>query len=744
VIVEVAVLAGVRAPGGTFSYAAPETAPPEAGSLLRVPFGPRQALGVALGPGAPAPTLRELGTPVHPTPVLRPHQIALARWLAAEYRCALADALRAMLPPALVAQTSGGRRLRTPRGERRERVFALTAEGSAALNGASGSLPRPLGAKQRQALALLAAGARSESELREGGGDPGAAVRLAARGLALASWRVLRRVPPEFRVDDAEERPETLSEAQLRAIEAIAGALGRHEDVLLHGVTASGKTEVYLRAAAEALAQGLGVIVLVPEIVLAPQTLGRFVARFGERVAILHSALSAGERYDEWRRILDGAADIVVGSRSALFAPLGRLGLVVIDEEHESTYKQESDPRYDTLATARALGRLAGAVVVAGSATPRVATYHQTRQGRLRLLELPERAGERVVPTVTIVDLRAELRAGNRGIFSRALQRALVATVRRGEQAMLFLNRRGYATVVMCRACGHVVNCPRCDVPFAWHATLRAELRPPGPLPVGTLLCHRCGLRGREPEVCPNCGSPAIRYLGTGTQRVEEEVRKLVPQARLLRLDRDAVRRSGAHVRLFEEMRSRRAQVIVGTQMIAKGFDLPGVTLVGVVSADTMLHLPDFASAERTFALLTQVLGRSGRGPGGGRGIIQTYVPEHYAVRAAAAQDYVAFARAELAERKRFGYPPFGRLVLLQTTAKREDTVRRRADEQARTLRAAAGPDDEVLGPAPSFAAKVANVYRWQIVLRGEDPTYLLEHVGPEWTIDVDPASLLG
>ncbi len=723
-IVEVAVLAGVRAPAGTFSYLTADPAP-EPGSLMRVPFGRREALGIVLGEGAPAAGLRTLGALVHPTPVLREHQVALARWLAREYRCALADALRAMLPPALVAQAGRGR-LRTPRGERRERVFTITPAGGAALEGAA-----RLGAKQRQALALLAAGARSESELHEVGADPRAATRLGERGLVVAGWRVLRRIPPEFRVEDDALPVDVLTEAQRQAIDVIAEALNRHETFLLHGVTASGKTEVYLRAAAEALANGLGVVVLVPEISLAPQTLGRFVARFGERVAILHSALSAGERYDEWRRVLDGAADVVVGSRSALFAPLARPGLVIVDEEHESTYKQESNPRYDALAAARALGRLAGAVVVAGSATPRVATWFGARRGGMHLLELPERVGARVVPSVEIVDLRAELRAGNRSIFSRKLRDALVATIRRGEQAMLFLNRRGYATVVMCRTCGHVVMCPRCDAPFAWHSP-------------GVLLCHRCGLGGNEPELCPRCGSPQIRYLGTGTQRVEEEVKKLLPAARLLRIDRDAVRRAGAHVRVFEEMRSGRAQVIVGTQMIAKGFDLPGVTLVGVVSADTMLHLPDFASAERTFALLTQVLGRSGRGGGGGRGVIQTYVPEHYAIRAAAAQDYAAFARAELAERKRFGYPPFGRLVLLQTTAKREETVRRRAEALAERLRPHVEEGEEVLGPAPAFAAKVADVYRWQVVLRGPDPTHLLDEVGDEWTIDVDPASLLG
>ena len=725
-IVEVAVLAGVRSPRGTFSYLAPDGDVPPAGSLVRVPFGPRAALGVVLGNGEPSPAMKSIGHLVHPRPVLHSHQILLARWLAAEYRCALADALRAMLPPALVA-AAGTRGLRTPRGERSQAQFAITPEGRAALDGSA----IRLGAKQRQALVLLAAGARTESELREVGGDPSAAARLARRGLALASRSLVRRVPLEFGVDDAAAPPEVLSQAQRPAIDAITAALGRHEDFLLHGVTASGKTEVYLRVAAEALAQGLGVIVLVPEIALAPQTLGRFVSRFGERVAILHSALSAGERYDEWRRVLDGAADVVVGSRSALFAPLSRPGLIVLDEEHESTYKQESDPRYDTLAAARELARLAGAVVIAGSATPRVATFFQAKQGRMHLVELPERVGERVVPTVEVVDLRAELRAGNRSIFSRRLRTLLAETMKRGEQAMLFLNRRGYATVVLCRSCGFVVQCPRCDVPFAWHSP-------------GKLLCHRCGLSGAEPQTCPRCGSAQIRYLGSGTQRVEDEVRKLVGDVPIVRLDRDAVRRAGSHVRLFEEMRSGRARVIVGTQMIAKGFDLPGVTLVGVVSADTMLHLPDFAAAERTFALLTQVLGRSGRGAGGGRGVIQTYVPEHYAIRAGARQDYAGFAGAELAERKRFGYPPYGRLVLLQTSAKREETVRRRATELVAKLGPRAGEGEEVLGPAPAFAAKVADSYRWQVVLRGPDPTHLLDAVGDEWTIDVDPASLLG
>jgi primosomal protein N' (replication factor Y) len=443
--------------------------------------------------------------------------------------------------------------------------------------------------------------------------------------------------------------------------------------------------------------------------------------------------LSAGERYDEWRRVLDGVADVVVGSRSALFAPLERPGLVVVDEEQEPSYKQESAPRYHAVDTALALGRLADAVVVLGSATPRVTTFHAATTGAMRLLPLPVRVNDLAMPQTTIVDLRLELRSGNRGTLSRALKLALERAVAKGDQAILYLNRRGFATVVLCRDCGFVVPCPACDIPFAYHLD-------------GSLVCHRCGRRATPPEVCPQCGGRRIRHLGVGTQRVEEEVRAAVPAAPLIRMDRDAVRLKGAHAALFEKMRSGRAQVIVGTQMVAKGFDLPGVSLVGVVNADTVLNLPDYTSAERTFQLLTQVLGRSGRGSAGGRGILQTYLPDHYAIRAAAAHDYAAFAEAELAGRARFGYPPFGRLALLQTQAKRLDTVTKRAEALVAALKASSGADAEVFGPAPAFAAKRGGAFRMQVILRGADPIALLDRIAPggEWTVDVDPVTLLG
>jgi len=725
---QVAVFAGLRGPARTFTYGVPEGLSLVPGHLVRVGFGPRSVSGVVTALDVPYEgALRDIDALVHALPVLRAHQLALAAWMAQEYRCGLADAIRAMLPPALAARARTS--LPAAKGERTEALFALTPAGRAALDGDA-----RLGARQVATLRALALGARTGGELREAGGSAVAARALARRGLATEGVRAARRVPVEFALgEDDAVRDAAATTGQSGALEAILARLGAGDAFLLHGVTASGKTEVYLRAANAAIGRGLGVIVLVPEIALTAQVVARFVARFGERVALLHSELSAGERYDEWRRVLDGVADVVVGSRSALFAPLERPGLVVVDEEQEPSYKQESAPRYHAVDAALALGRLAGAVVVLGSATPRVTTYHAAKEDRIRLLSLPERVSDLPLPPTTVVDLRLELKAGNRGTLSRALRLALERTVAKGDQAILYLNRRGFATVVLCRDCGYVAECPACEIPFAYHLD-------------GSLVCHRCGRRADPPAVCPKCHGPRIRHLGVGTQRVEEEVREAVPGASLVRLDRDAVRRKGAHAALFERMRSGKAQVIVGTQMVAKGFDLPGVALVGVVNADTVLNLPDYTSAERTFQLLTQVLGRSGRGSVGGRGFLQTYLPDHYAIRAAAAHDYASFAEAELAGRARFGYPPFGRLVLLQTQAKRQDTVTRRAESYANELRAASARDAEVFGPAPAFAAKRAGAFRMQVILRGGAPLRVLDRVPPsaDWTVDVDPVTLLG
>src|SRR5438876_472756 len=616
---EVAVFAGLRGPARTFSYLIPSGLDLEPGHLVRVGLGQRAVAGVviSLNGAVIARELRPVDALVHPLPLLRPHQLALARWIAERYRCGLADAVRAMLPPAL-ASRARSTKLGTARGERTETVFAIAPAGKEAMTGGV-----RLGARQLVTLRALAAGAVTGHDLADAGGSAVAARALARRGLAIEGTRAVRRIPAEFALAGEDpSRDAVATSAQAAALAAIIAALGSGRGFLLHGVTASGKTEVYLRAAAETLARGEGVIVLVPEIVLTAQVVARFIARVGE------------------------------------------LGM----------------------------------------------------------------------PPTTIVDLRLELQSGNRSTLSRALRAALQHTVASGEQAILYLNRRGFATVVLCRDCGFVAKCPACDIPYAYHVD-------------GSLVCHRCGRReARAPERCPVCGSSRIRQLGVGTQRVEEEVRAAVPRAKVIRLDRDAVRAKGSHAAAYERMRSGDAQVIVGTQMLAKGFDLPRVTLVGVVNADTILNLPDFTAAERTFQLLTQVLGRSGRGEAGGRGIVQTYLPEHYAVRAAAAHDYVAFAEAELEGRRRFGYPPFGRLVLLSTQAKKVETVERRTAELAEWLRDAAAADAEVLGPAPAFAAKRAGSYRAQIVLRGAQPEVVLDRVSlsDEWTVDIDPVTRLG
>lgn len=540
---------------------------------------------------------------------------------------------------------------------------------------------------------------------------------------------------------------------------------------LIHGVTGSGKTELYLRALAEALAHHRQAIVLVPEIALTPQAMQRFAGRFPGRVAIWHSALSRGERFDLWRRMRDGDVDVVIGSRSALFVPLPRLGLIVIDEEHEPAYKQERAPRYHAREVALALGRITGAPVILGSATPSLESYWAARQGRIHLITLPRRvlahqaagtgrsrrgaveaialqppedAGYAGLPQVEIVDLRQELRAGNRSIFSRRLQEALAQTLSRGQQAILFLNRRGAATFVICRDCGLVLRCPRCEVPLIYHEPA-VEAVFPGEY--GLLICHHCNRRVPSPRACPRCGKPRIRYFGAGTQRVAEEVKRLFPQARVVRWDRDVAGRREAHERIWAQLLEHEADVLVGTQMIAKGLDLPLVTLVGVVSADVGLYLPDFRAAERTFQLLSQVAGRAGRSPLGGRVIVQTYTPDHYAIVAASRHDFESFYRQEMRFRREQWYPPFTRLARLIYVDSDAARAEANATQVAQQLRQRIGDREDVrlIGPAPCFFARHRGRYRWQLIISAEDPVEWIRGLllSPSWRIDVDPVDLL-
>ncbi|MEW5985124.1 MAG: primosomal protein N' [Chloroflexota bacterium] len=539
---------------------------------------------------------------------------------------------------------------------------------------------------------------------------------------------------------------------------------------LLHGVTGSGKTEIYMRAIEFALARGQKAIMLVPEIALTPQTVRRFAARFPGQVAVLHSGLSDGERYDTWRRARQGLFDIVVGPRSALFTPLDPLGVIVVDEEHDHSYKQTPPvppPYYHARETAVELGRLTGATVILGSATPDLVTYHKAQAGRYHLLELPRRVmGHRQriesqatrlgvtsryqrveedpdesltipLPPIQIVDLRQELRAGNRSVFSRALQQALNETLDRREQAILFLNRRGSATFVLCRDCGLVLQCPRCDVPLTYHR------------PRALLVCHHCGRQERQPELCPRCGSHRLRYFGLGTEELEELVRRQWPQARTVRWDRDTTAGKDTHETILASFINQEADILVGTQMIAKGLDLPLVTLVGVVSADVSLGLPDFRVGEQTFQVLAQVAGRAGRGLLGGRVILQTYQPDHYAIRAAADHDYTSFYLDEIRFRTQHNLPPFRRLARLTIVDPVNDKARQQAEELARALHQHVHEKGlgaiDILGPAPPFFNRIDGRYRWQIIVRAADPTRLLEdfHVPRPWLVDIDPVSTL-
>ncbi|MCB8929063.1 MAG: primosomal protein N' [Ardenticatenaceae bacterium] len=540
--------------------------------------------------------------------------------------------------------------------------------------------------------------------------------------------------------------------------------------ILLHGVTGSGKTEIYMRAIDYALSEGQQAIVLVPEIALTPQTVRRFAARFPGRVAVLHSRLTDGERYDTWRRARQGLFDIVVGPRSALFTPLPNLGVIVLDEEHDPSYKQTPPvppPYYHTREAAIALAQIVGATVIMGSATPDIVTYHRAQSGRFQLLELQKRVmghrqrlegqAERLqlqnhyqhegedpddaltipLPPIQIVDLRQELRAGNRSIFSRALEKAITETLERGEQAILFLNRRGSATFVICRDCGYVATCPRCDMPLTYH---RHSMM---------LVCHHCGRREPHQTECPQCQSKRIKFFGLGTEEVADRVQQRWPEARITRWDRDTTAGRNTHETLLASFINHESDILVGTQMIAKGLDLPLVTLVGVISADVSLGLPDYRTGERAFQILAQVAGRAGRGLLGGRVIIQTYKPEHYAIQAAAEHDFASFYIDEIRFRTQHSLPPFRRMARLLLIDPVDERGKREAEALAKGLRLhireKALAASEILGPVPPFFNRVDGRFRWQIIVRSPDPNRLLADfpIPPKWMVDIDPVSTL-
>jgi primosomal protein N' (replication factor Y) len=532
---------------------------------------------------------------------------------------------------------------------------------------------------------------------------------------------------------------------------------------VLHGVTGSGKTEIYMRAVHETLGMGRRAILLVPEIALTPQTIRRFLARFPGQVGLSHSQLSAGERYDTWRRCRAGQIDIVIGPRSALFLPVCNVGLIVLDESHDDSYKeQERSPRYHTRNVAVKYSSILGAMCILGSATPDLVTTYRASRGKYHLLEMPRRIlghRERVdgqserlgiqtnyvahdgdsstidLPPVRVVDMRQELRAGNRSIFSRPLGKALSDVINRDEQAILFLNRRGSSTYVFCRDCGWVASCPRCDNPLIYHRNQ------------DLLTCHHCGHQTAARSECPQCKGSRVRYFGAGTKRIVDEVQSLFPDTRILRWDRDATRQKGAHDVLLANFAAHRADVLVGTQMISKGLDLPLVTLVGVVSADVGLNLPDYRASERVFQILTQVAGRAGRGLLGGQVVLQTYQPEHYVIKAASTHDYHAFYKDEIEYRRDLRYPPFSRMARLIFRATSRDAAESQTGRMANLLKHRIIKDrsqDELIGPTPCFFERIRGEYRWQIIIRGYDPASIIpDELGESWQIDIDPVSLL-
>ena len=521
--------------------------------------------------------------------------------------------------------------------------------------------------------------------------------------------------------------------------------------VLLHGVTGSGKTEIYLRAAAETVAQGRQALILVPEIALTPQTVRRFLARFPGQVGVIHSRLSVGERYDTWRRARSGELPVIVGPRSALFTPLPQVGLVVVDEFHDDSYYQnDSLPYYHTAQAALIYAKLTGALIILGSATPDVTMLQRARDEAWDVLRLPLRILAHTsvlpdspkaetglpLPPVEVVDMRQELKAGNLSIFSRSLQTALAETLAAQQQAILFLNRRGSDTFVFCRDCGHSLKCPRCDLPLVYHQSR------------GALNCHTCGYERQMPKKCPQCGSGRIKGFGTGTEKVEAGLKALLPEARVLRWDAETARLKGAHDLILNHFLNYQADVLVGTQMIAKGLDLPRVTLVGVVLADVGLNFPDFRANERSFQLLTQVAGRAGRSPLGGKAILQTFQPGHYVIRAASGHDFEGFWQQELENRRQLKYPPFYRLARLEfrhrQAGEAEAAARRMAERLQYWIAQEERRATSLIGPVPCFFNRVKGEYRWQIVVRGPDPAGLLrgKQLG-EWRVEIDPASLL-
>ena len=753
----------------------------EVGTRVKVPFGPRQVMGcvTALVEESPRTNLRAILKVVGAQSLVTPAILKLARWIADYYCCPVETALKSVLPEAVRKEEAGWR----------ERLFARALP-------LAGDLPR-LTKRQQEVWNIIEEWREmSLQELLDLADTTAETVRkLEDKGLVSIGPQISER-DPYAREHILPTQPLALNAEQAAALQKIKAALDSKEPstinhqpstFLLHGVTGSGKTEIYLQAIARALQQGRGAIVLVPEISLTPQTVERFKARFCSGplqtlVAVLHSHLSAGERHDEWHKIRQGRARIVIGARSAIFAPVDPLGLIVVDEEHEYSYKQEEAPRYNARDVAVVRGQMEGAVVVLGSATPSLESFHNAQKGKYALLQLPQRADDRKMPLVRVIDMRQEARK-EKGtpIFSQKLKEEITLRLERGEQVMLFLNRRGYATSLQCPKCGFVAECPNCSVALTYH---RSRQR---------LLCHICAYEAQAPTLCPDvkCRNPAIRYAGLGTEKVEDTLTKLFPRARVRRMDSDALKRKDDYRRILGDFRTGKIDILVGTQMIAKGLHFPNVTLVGIIYADLSLHQPDFRAGERTFQLLTQVAGRAGRGEVEGEVVVQAFTPFHPAIQYARRHDFAGFYEQEIEFREQLKYPPISRAALLTLKGRNEEKVKFSAahlrrelekilgsaaapaaavdasstakdgDEAPSPARASAraprknlSPDLIIAGPAPAPLLRAETFYRYQLMLRTRQMSKLsrllanvLETLSlPEdvsLIVDVDPVNLI-
>lgn len=487
---------------------------------------------------------------------------------------------------------------------------------------------------------------------------------------------------------------------------------------LLKGVTGSGKTEVYMKLVERVLLEGKSAIILVPEIALTPQMIERFKGRFGVNVALFHSKLSDGERFDEWFRVKEGKAKVIVGARSAIFLPAKNLGLIIIDEEHENTYKSEQNPKYQTKEVAEYLSELKGCKVILGSATPSIETYYRALTGEMKLLELNSRVDNKPMPPMKVIDMRNELKGGNKSLFSRELFIAIQERLKRKEQIILFLNRRGFSTFVSCRSCGYVFKCDECDISMTYHKN-------------GLLICHYCGKTKREPRECPKCHSKYVKFFGAGTQRVEEEVKKYFNNVRILRMDVDTTRDKHSYERIYNTFKNGEADILIGTQMVSKGLDFKNVTLVGILAADMSINIPDYRAAERTFQIITQVAGRAGRGDKQGEVLIQTYTPQHYSLQYAVNYDYEGFYEKEFTVRAMMKYPPFGKLLLINGTSKKEELLKNFMHKITMMIKPLVESclDIEILGPIPCMISKVKENYRWKIVIKGEFDSYFSKNI---------------